>query len=64
MNLYNGRNEIIKLFERKDITPSVYAYDAKSDGVEESEQKFDESIGERVKYKMQMIKQMKQVMNN
>ena len=48
MNIYNGRNKIIKLFESKDITPSMYAYDAKSDGVEESEHKFDESIGERV----------------
>ena len=27
----------------------MYAFDAKSDGVEESEQKYDESIGERVK---------------
>ena len=53
MNLYNGRNKIIKLFERKDITPFMYAYDAKSDGVEESEQKFDESIGERVKLRRQ-----------
>ena len=49
MDLYNGRNKIIKLFESKDITPPMYAYDAKSDGVEESEQKFNESIGERVK---------------
>ena len=31
----------------------MYAYDAKSDGVEESEQKFDESIGERVKLRRQ-----------
>ena len=53
MNLYNGRNKIIKLSESKDITPSVYAYDAKSDGVEESEQKFDKSIGERVKLRRQ-----------
>ena len=49
MNLYNGRNKIIKLFESKDITPSMYAYDTKSDGVEESEQKFNESIEEGVK---------------
>ena len=27
----------------------MYAYDSKSDGVEESKQKFDDSIGERVK---------------
>ena len=53
MNLYNGRNEIIKLFESMDITPSMYAYEAKSDGVEESEYKFDESIGERVKLRRQ-----------
>ena len=55
MNLYNGRNKINKLFESKDITPSMYAYDAKSDGVEESEQKFDESIGERVKLRRQKV---------
>ena len=53
MNLYNGRYKIIKLFENNDITPSMYAYDAKSDGVEESEQKFDERIGERVKLRRQ-----------
>ena len=53
MNLYNGRNKIIKLFESKDITAFMYAYDAKSDGVEESEQKFDKSIGERVKLRRQ-----------
>ena len=51
MNLYNGRNRIIKLFEDKNIMPSNYAQDAKSepeeyDGVEKSDQKFDESIGE------------------
>ena len=44
MNLHNGRNRILKLFESKDITPSMHAYDAKSDGVEESEQNIDESV--------------------
>ena len=53
MILYNGKNKIIKLFESKDITPFMYVYDAKSDGVEKSEQKFDESIGERVKLRRQ-----------
>ena len=53
MNLYNGRNKIIKLFEGKGISPSMYAYDAKSDGVKESEQEFDKSIGERVKLRRQ-----------
>ena len=53
MNLYNGCNKIIKLFEIKDITRCIYAYDAKSDEVEESEQKFDESIEERVKLRRQ-----------
>ena len=48
MNLYNDRNKIIKLFEDKVISPSMHAYDAKSDRVEESAQKFDEGIGERV----------------
>ena len=42
----------------------MYAYDAKSDGVEESEWKAEGSIGERVKLKKHMVKQMKQVMNN
>ena len=49
MNLCNSRNKIIKLFESKDITPSMYAYDTKSDGLKESEQQFDKSIGEKVK---------------
>ena len=53
MNLYNGRNKIIGLFENKAISPSIYVHDAKSDGVEESEQKFDESIEERVKLRRQ-----------
>ena len=53
MNLYNDRNKITKLFENKDITPHMYVYDTKSDGVEESEQKFDESVGERVKLRRQ-----------
>ena len=53
INLYNDRNKIIKLFESKDITNFMYTYDAKSDGVEESEQKFDKSIGERVKLRRQ-----------
>ena len=37
MNLYISRNKIIVLFENKAISHSMYAYDAKSDGVEESE---------------------------
>ena len=53
MNLYNSRNKIIGLFENKAISHSMYAYDAKSDRVEESERKFDESIGERVKLRRQ-----------
>ena len=31
----------------------MYAYDAKSDGAEKSEQRFDKSIGERVKLRRQ-----------
>ena len=49
INLYNGRNKIIKFFESKDITPSMYAYDAKSDGVERVKlrrQKADDKTGE------------------
>ena len=53
MNLCNGRNKIIKLFESKDVIPSMYTYDAKSDAVAESEQKFDKSVGERVKLRRQ-----------
>ena len=53
MKLYNGRNKIIKLFKDKSISPSMYAYDAQSDGVEESEQKFDESIEKSVKLRKQ-----------
>ena len=53
MNLYNSRNKVIGLFENKAISPPMHAYDAKSDGVEESEQKFDQSIGERVKLRRQ-----------
>ena len=49
MNIYNGRKKIIGLFENKTTSPSMYAYDAKSDRVEESEQKFDGSIGEGAK---------------
>ena len=58
MQLYNYRNKIIGLFENENIRPSNYALDAKFepreyDGVEKSEQKFDESIGERVKLRRQ-----------
>ena len=53
MNLYNSRSKVIGLFENKAISPFMYAYDAKSHGVEESEQIFDESIGERVKLRRQ-----------
>ena len=58
MQLYNYRNKIIELFENKNIKPSIYAYDAKSelkeyDVAENLEQKFDESIGKRVKLRRQ-----------
>ena len=54
MNLYDSINKIIKSFEDKNITPSMHAHDAKfepeeSYGVQESEQKSEESIGERTK---------------
>ena len=56
MNQYNGRNKIInKVFENKNIMSSYYALGAKSGGVKESEQKFDESIGERVNLRMQKV---------
>ena len=58
MQLYNYRNKIIRLFENKDIRPSMYTLDAKSrlgecDEAEKSEHKFNESIGERVKLRRQ-----------
>ena len=31
MQLYNGRNTIIRLFENRNIRPSVYAHNAKSE---------------------------------
>ena len=49
MQLYNYRNKIIRLSENKNIKPSMHTLDAKSDGVEESEQIFDESMRKRVK---------------
>ena len=58
MQLYDGRDKIIRLFENKDITRSMFAYDAKSepkehDGVKESEQQSVESIGERTRLRRQ-----------
>ena len=58
MQLYNYGNKIIRLFENKNITPFVYAHNAKFelkeyDGVEKSEQKTEESIGKRVKLRRQ-----------
>ena len=58
MQLYNYRNKIVRLLENKDIRPSMYAHNAiskpkKYDGVETSEQKFDESIGERARLRIQ-----------
>ena len=55
MNLYEGRNKIIKLYEDRNIKPSKYPHSAKFeateyDGVQESEQKSEES---RVKLRRQ-----------
>ena len=52
MNLYNDRNKISKLCEDKNIICSDYALDAKFEP-EENQNKFDESIGERVKLRRQ-----------
>ena len=53
MRLYNGRNKIIKLFEDRNIKPTDYSYNAKSEELEEvkseSEPEFEESILERTK---------------
>ena len=46
---YNNRSQIIRSFKEKNIKPLISAPDAKSDEVEKSEQKLDESIRERVK---------------
>ena len=58
MTLYNGRNKIIKSFVDRNIKLSKYLRNAKSepkeyDGVQKSEQKFDESIGKKVKLRIQ-----------
>ena len=63
MNLYDSRNKIIKLFEEGNIKSSNYAYNAKSeqgryDGIEKSEQKFDESVRKRVKLRRQKSDEM------
>ena len=58
MQLYNDRNTIIRLFENRNIGPSMYIHDAKfeprnSGGVAKSEQKTEENIGERLKLRKQ-----------
>ena len=51
MELYNYRNKIFRLFQNKNIRPSMNAKSdpEEYDGAEKSEQKFDESIGQKVK---------------
>ena len=61
MQLYDYRNKIIRLFKNKNIKPSMRAPDAKFDRVKKSEQKFDESIGERVKLERQKSDELKKV---
>ena len=66
MSLYSGRNKIIKLFEDRNIKPSKYPHNAKSeskeyDGVEESEQESKESIGERVKLRRQKSDELNKI---
>ena len=58
IQLYNYINKIIGLFENRNISPSMHALNAKSelekyDGVKKSEEIFDESTGERVKFRSQ-----------
>ena len=58
MQLYDYRNKIIKLFENKNIKSSMHALNGKSepkedDEAKKSEQKFDGSIGERIKSRRQ-----------
>ena len=52
MKLCNGRNKIIKLFEDKNIKPSDFPHNAKSEP-EEFETKLEESIAERTKMRRQ-----------
>ena len=66
MNLFNGRNKIIRLFEGKNIVSSNYALDAKSepekyDGVKKSEQISVENIGERVKLRKQKSDELNKI---
>ena len=68
MNLYNDRNKIIKLFEDKNI-PSNYVSDAKSkaeecNGVQKSEKKFDERIGERVRLRRQKADELNKMITD
>ena len=57
MKLYDGRNKIIKLFEKNNTVPSDFPYNAKTDKLEESEQELEqesereliETIKERTK---------------
>ena len=79
IRLYDSMGKIIRLFENKSIEPCDYPHNAKSeldkhdkvetfepeeyDGVEEYEQKFEESIGERVKLRRQKKSDRKNVLN-
>ena len=68
ISLCNGRNTTIKLFKEKNIKPSDYPYNAKSEELEEKselesksdlesqselESEFEESVAERTKMKRQ-----------
>ena len=52
MKLCNGKNKIIKLYEDKNIKPSNFSHNAKSEP-EEFETKIEESIAERTKMRRQ-----------
>ena len=58
MKLYNDRNKIIKLFEDKNIKPSDYPDNAKSEPEE-----FEESIAERRKMRRQKNLMKKNTVN-
>ena len=49
MKLYDGRNKIIKLFEKNNTVPSDFPYNAKTDKLEESEQELEQESERELK---------------
>ena len=53
IRLYDGRSKITRLFENKDIEPSDYPHNAKSEPEESEPKEYEESIAERTKIRRQ-----------